>query len=253
MKVQLIRNATININVNNKNILVDPMLGSKGVLGPFPWTDDTRANPLTELPFTEAELNALIHKTDAVLLTHLHPDHWDPTAQTLLPKDMLIYCQNEDIEPIKTLGFHNVIGITDSTIFEGIHIHRTVAIHGEGEIGHLMGNASGFVLSHNQEIVYLMGDTIWCKEVKQAIDHYQPTGIVINGGAAKFAIGEHVTMNSTDIKTLLDYYPIKQVAIVHLEAISPLQENRNMLKAYFEEHNLSSRVIIPNDADIFTV
>lgn len=253
MKVQLIRNATILITVNNKNILVDPMLGAKGSLGPFPWTNDPRKNPLTDLILSESELNELIQSTDAVLLTHLHPDHWDPTAQALLPKDKLIYCQSEDVETVKQLGFHRVIGITDQTVFENIHIQRTVAVHGEGEIGGLMGDASGYILTFDKEIIYLIGDTIWCNEVKQAIDHYQPTGIIINGGGAKFGIGEHVTMNSTDIKTLLDYYPIQQVAVVHLEAISPLQENRAMLRNYFQEHSLSSRVIIPNDMETFTV
>lgn len=42
------------ISVNRKKILVDPMLGAKGSLGKFPWTDDLRQNPLVGLPFTEA-------------------------------------------------------------------------------------------------------------------------------------------------------------------------------------------------------
>jgi L-ascorbate metabolism protein UlaG (beta-lactamase superfamily) len=47
---------------------------------------------------------------DAVIVTHIHPDHWDEAAINLVPKDMLIFAQNEkDAAECKR---------TDSAMFE---------------------------------------------------------------------------------------------------------------------------------------
>ena len=38
---------------------------------------------------------AEILDVDVILLTHLHPDHWDAKAQEVVPKDQLLLLQNE--------------------------------------------------------------------------------------------------------------------------------------------------------------
>ncbi|NQX39444.1 hypothetical protein SAMN05421820_102179 [Pedobacter steynii] len=47
---------------------------------------------------------------------------------------------------------------------------RTGGQDGVGEIGKMMGIVSGYVIRHEQEMVYIAGDTIWCDEVKAALD-----------------------------------------------------------------------------------
>ncbi len=253
MKVSLIRNATLVISVNDKKILVDPMLGEKGVLGKFPWTDDARLNPLVDLPFSELELNNLIGQIDAVLLTHLHPDHWDFKAHQLIPKNMPIYCQSEDTPMIEGLGFNNIIPVAEKSVFSGIEIYRTEGKHGLGEVGGLMGKVSGFILRHNEETLYVAGDTVWCDDVINAIDKFKPTFIIVNGGSAKFNVGEHVTMNVSDIKELLNYYTNHKIAVVHLETVSPTVENREYILNFLSVNNILERVIIPKDGEEFHV
>lgn len=253
MKVRLIRNATLVISVNDKKILVDPMLGEKGVLGKFPWTDDARLNPLVDLPFSELELTNLIGQIDAVLLTHLHPDHWDFKAHQLIPKNMPIYCQSEDAPMIEGLGFNNIIPAAEKSVFCGIEIYRTEGKHGLGEVGGLMGKVSGFILLHNEETLYVAGDTVWCDDVINAIDKFEPSFIIVNGGSAKFNIGEHVTMNVSDIKELLNYYTNHKIAVVHLETVSPTVENREYILNFLSMNNILERVIIPKDGEEFYV
>src|SRR5690606_31525939 len=39
---------------------------------------------------------------DAVIVTHLHPDHWDQAAREALPKDLSVFAQNDiDAEVIR--------------------------------------------------------------------------------------------------------------------------------------------------------
>ncbi|MCY4780529.1 MBL fold metallo-hydrolase [Sphingobacterium sp. UT-1RO-CII-1] len=250
MKVRLIRNATLLITINEQTLLIDPMLGHRGALGKFPWIDDIRENPLTNLPFDDYELQRIIEQTDAVLLTHLHPDHWDPKAQEIIPKNIPIYCQPEDALVVEQVGFKNVISVEKKIDFNGIEIFKTDGKHGLGEIGELMGKVSGYILRYKKESLYITGDTIWCEDVINTIDEFKPTFIIVNGGGAKFNIGEHVTMNTSDVGKLLEYYPNK-IAIVHLETVSPALESRQDIVKFLSDNNITDKVIIPNDGEEF--
>lgn len=96
MKIRQIRNATLKINFAGKTILVDPMLSKKGELPPFgppilplyPASGNMENNPLVELPIPVEEL---LDNVDAVIITHLHDDHWDAAAVELIDKNMPLY------------------------------------------------------------------------------------------------------------------------------------------------------------------
>ncbi len=247
MNVQLLRNATLVVKANGKTILVDPMLGAKDSYDPIRHTDNGLRNPLVDLPLNEAELQALVRQTDAVLLTHLHVDHWDPAAQQLLRKDVPVFCQPVDIDTIQASGFTNVIPVTDELLWEGIHIYRTGGRHGVGAITRLTGAVSGYVLTEGAERLYIAGDSIWCAEVEQTLDRFRPNRIVLNGSAARFVIGDPIIMDITDIITVCKYAPLAQMYVVHMESVNPSTENRNDVKTALAAHHLSHRCHVPDD------
>lgn len=247
MNLQLLRNATQILQVNGKNILIDPMLAPKHSYPPFENTGTEIRIPTVNLPINAEELGLLIRKTDAVLLTHLHIDHWDELAKELLPKDMTLFCQPADAEAIYQAGFTNVQVIEESLIWNGIGINRTGGQHGVGEIGKMMGIVSGYLIRHEQEMVYIAGDTIWCEEVKAALDQYQPDRIVLNGGAARFVVGEPIVMDTKDILKVAAYMPASKIYVVHLEAASHASESRAFIKAVLAEQDLSGRCFVPDD------
>lgn len=90
MKIKQVRNATLIIEYAGKTFLVDPFLAEKGAYPGFEGTANSHLrNPLVDLAVPMDE----ILDVDAVIVKHLHPDHWDEAAQRLVPKDMLIFAQ----------------------------------------------------------------------------------------------------------------------------------------------------------------
>ncbi len=62
---------------------------------------------------------------DAVIVTHLHPDHWDD-AKKASPKEINIFAQNdEETSEIRKADFKNVEVLHEFTVFEDIQLIRT--------------------------------------------------------------------------------------------------------------------------------
>lgn len=85
-KIRLIRHATLLLTINGLNILVDPMLSPKDAIDPVANASNTSRIPMADLPISESELKTMLNKLVAILITHLHRDHWDLQAQQLLDK-----------------------------------------------------------------------------------------------------------------------------------------------------------------------
>jgi hypothetical protein len=57
-----------------------------------------------------------------------------------------------------------------------------------------MGRVSGFILKAvGEPTMYITGDTIWCEEVKKALDIYRPEVTIVNAGGARFITGDPIT------------------------------------------------------------
>ncbi|GAA4113958.1 MBL fold metallo-hydrolase [Aquimarina addita] len=225
------------------------MLGEKGSFGFFPWTEDRKMNPLVNLPFTKEDLTRELEAIDAVIVSHLHPDHWDEAAIRLLDKTIPLICPNEIASKIRSFGFSNVKEISNFLSFRGVKIHLTSGQHGTGEIGNKMGKVNGFVLNYLNNNIYITGDTIWCKEVQNTINKYHPKHIIVAGGAATFSFGNPVTMTSDDIKNIASFANESKIWITHLEAISPCKENRSYLIELLKSFNLEKQCRILKDGE----
>jgi L-ascorbate metabolism protein UlaG (beta-lactamase superfamily) len=249
MQVQLLRHATLLVKLAGKTLLVDPMLGARGQDEPVPMSANPVRIPLVDLPFPAAELPGLLAAVDAVLLTHTHRDHWDTTAQQLLDKSRPILCQPADAETLRGQGFTRVMPIETQLDWEGIRLYRTGGQHGTGEIGQMMGTVSGFVLEAEGQRLYLAGDTIWCAEVRQALDQYQPHAVVLNAGGARFLQGDPIVMTAAEVAEVARYAPQAAVHAVHLETVNHGTEDRPTTRAYLAQQGLGARVHVPADGE----
>ncbi|MED4117200.1 MBL fold metallo-hydrolase, partial [Priestia megaterium] len=187
MNIKQIRNATIIVEYAGKKFLIDPMLAEKGTYPPFPGSiKQDQYNPVVSLP---TSVDEIISGIDAVIVTHLHLDHFDEAAQKLLPKDIKMFVQNkEEAKEVQNSGFQDVEVLTKDTVFEGIQLVKTKGEHGRGEeLLKLMGEVCGVVFKHpSEKTLYVAGDTVWYEDVQKELDTHEPDVIVVNGGDNQF-------------------------------------------------------------------
>jgi L-ascorbate metabolism protein UlaG (beta-lactamase superfamily) len=230
-----------------KRLLVDPMLGEQGSAPPVEDTPNQRPNPLVPLPVPAPELVANV---DAVLVTHMHEDHFDPTARQALDRSLPLACQPEDADDLRSSGFADVRPVDGPIDLLGIRVARTAGRHGTGAIGDAMAPVSGFVLSAPDEpTLYIAGDTIWCDEVAAALSEHSPGIVVVNAGGARFNQGDPITMTPADVIAVTEATPGQTVVVaVHMDAINHCVDGRLELRQALRERDLlESRVLVPDD------
>ncbi|MFZ7821815.1 MBL fold metallo-hydrolase [Priestia sp. 40] len=252
MKITHIRNATLLVEYGGKTFLIDPMLAEKGTYPPFPNSiRQDQNNPLVSLPLSVEEI---IEGIDAVILTHLHLDHFDDAAKQALPNDIKMFVQNEeDGEVVKEAGFKNVEVLTKNTVFEGIQLSKTKGEHGRGEILKRTGLVCGVVFKQESEkTLYVAGDTVWYSAVEEEINTHQPDIIVVNGGDNQFLEGGSLVMGKEDIYEVHKAAPHATILSVHMEAINHWTLSREELKSFIKEKDMASRVFVPDDGEVYT-
>ncbi|MCY1691415.1 MBL fold metallo-hydrolase [Exiguobacterium sp. SL14] len=250
MNIQLIRNATVRIEFASKTFLIDPFLAEKGAYPPFPNSvRQEQNNPLNELPLSIEEI---ITGVDAVILTHLHLDHYDEAAKKALPKNKKLFVQNEeDRLTIEQDGFTNVEVLTETSTFENISLIKTKGEHGRGEILKMTGEVSGVVFKHESErTLYVAGDTVWYEEIKQTIHTHTPSVIIANAGDNQFLEGGSLVMGKEDILALHRATSESTLIAVHMEAVNHWTLSREDLVLYAKEHGFSNQLIVPEDGQL---
>jgi L-ascorbate metabolism protein UlaG (beta-lactamase superfamily) len=253
VKIELLRHATLILHYAGRRILVDPMLSDAGAMDPVANAANERRIPLVSFPFSSQELDTRLAQTDVCIVTHLHRDHWDAAARERLRKGLPIICQPVDAETIRSQGFSDVIPVESSADWGGLTLTRTGGEHGRGEIGAKMGPVSGFVLrGPGEPTVYIAGDTVWCPAVEQAIRDERPDVIIVNAGAAQFLTGGPITMDVSDVVSVVRATK-GRVAAVHFEAVNHCLLSRAQLRSAIDAEYLQDRVSIPEDGAVFSV
>ena len=254
MQVTQIRNATLLVEYAGKTFLVDPLLADKGAYPGFAGTANSHlANPLVDLPVPLATL----FDVDAVLVTHLHADHWDEAARRKLPRQLPVFAQNDaDAQAIRADGFTDVrtLSADGDTLFDGIRIAQTRGQHGSDSvmavIGARMGEVSGLVLRHPDEpTLYIAGDTVWNVHVAAALETYDPDVVVLNCGDAQVPGLGPIIMDLDDVASVVKAAPRATIVASHLEAVNHCMLSRAELRAWVDAQGLAARVCVPDDGE----
>ncbi|MFC2949385.1 MBL fold metallo-hydrolase [Virgibacillus sediminis] len=253
MDIQQIRNATLVVEYAGKKFLVDPMLAEKGTYPPFPNSPrQDQNNPLVSLP---TSIDDIMKGINAVIVTHLHYDHWDEAAKEALPKEVKIFSQNEeDATEIRGAGFQDVEVLQEDTVFEGIQLIKTKGEHGRGEILKLAGEVCGVVFKHAEEkTLYIAGDTVWYDAVQETINTHKPEVIVVNAGDNQFFEGGSLVMNEDDVYEVVKAAPDAKVIAVHMEAVNHWNLSKGELKSFLDENGIAANVLVPEDGESYSM
>ncbi|WP_022664522.1 MBL fold metallo-hydrolase [Desulfospira joergensenii] len=248
MKIQLIRNATMKITYAGQTILTDPMLCPRHGVRSFAGIEE---NPIVDLPL---DMEEILEGIDSVMVSHLHPDHYEETAEEVLPRNIPIFCQPGDRSRFDQVGFTKVFPVTGSHIWEGITLTRTGGKHGKGEILERMGEVSGFVFqAPGEPTIYWAGDTIWCRETETAIQTHCPDIIITHSGGATLPGFDPIIMDSDQTLEVLNVAKKAVVVAVHMEALDHCPVKRADLRRAGDKAGVaSSRLVIPADGETLT-
>lgn len=255
--IQFIRNATFIFTYAGKKFLVDPMFAEKGLYPGFPGTPNSeKRNPLVTMPIKPESLLDV----DAVLVSHLHPDHWDEVAINTLPKEIKILAQNiDDAKVIESQGFKNVKAIAEKANFEGLNFIKTNCQHGTDaaysipDLASFLGESSGYYFNtKGEQSIYFLGDTIWIDEVENNLKSWQPDVVVINAGYASLAddrLGAVIT-GKEDVEKINKLLPNSKIIAIHMEALNHCILSRGELYDFVADKGFEDKVIIPKDGEV---
>lgn len=255
-RITQIRNATLRIDYGGLRFLVDPMLAERHVLPGFPGTvNSEQRNPMVHLPLPIAE----IVDVDAVIVTHLHEDHWDQAARDALPKDLPIFAQNDaDAVVIRDQGFADVRVLSESSEFNGVRLIKTSGRHGTQThyevIAEVLGDVCGVVFSHpDEKTVYLAGDTIWNDDVAAVLSAHAPDVSILNAGFAMVqGIDGGIIMGTEDVLRVHQAAPEALLIATHMEAINHCVLTRAELQDFAREEGFSDKLRTPGDGETNT-
>jgi L-ascorbate metabolism protein UlaG (beta-lactamase superfamily) len=248
MKIQLIRNATMKITYAGCTFLTDPMLSDKGALRSFA---GIAPNPTVDLP---ADIEEIIQGIDAVIISHLHPDHFDAAAARTLPKSIKIFCQPEDAATLKESGFTDIAALDTVCAWHAIDLTRTGGKHGSGKILQRLGQVSGFVFkAEGEPVVYWVGDSIYCREVTESIEGHNPDIIITHSGGATLPGFAPIIMDGEQTLMVLDAAPNAVVVAVHMESLDHCTVSRTTLRDLAKTVGIAqSRLVIPDNGGTVT-
>lgn len=254
-KLTQVRNATLLLDYAGSKFLIDPLFAEKGAFPGFPGSASSQfSNPLVALPLPVAQLLDV----DAVIVTHLHIDHWDDAAKAAIPKDKPLFAQNEeDATTIRADGFTDVRVLTDKTEFNGVTLSRTAGQHGTDEALQalpILGHVSGVVFSHQEfSTLYVAGDTVWNTHVEAAIKTHKPDVIVLNVGNAVIMGFDPIIMGLEDALAVHRAAPEATLVASHMEAINHCILSRATLRDFSVRQGFDKKLHIPADGETLSI
>ena len=251
-----IRNATLRIDYGGVRFLVDPMLADQGSSPGFPRSAMSYLrNPMVPLPMSK---QAIAAEVDAVIVTHLHSDHWDEAAIAILDKRLPIFSQNEDdAGEIRKAGFTDVRVLSETSEFNGVKLARTDGQHGTDAVLKavpMLGKVCGVVFSHpDHNTLYVAGDTIWNGDVEKALAKHKPKVIVLNAGMATVIGLDPIIMGPNDVLAVHKAAPDATLVTSHMEAVNHCILSRADLRAFAEKEGLAEKLVTPANGEALRI
>jgi L-ascorbate metabolism protein UlaG (beta-lactamase superfamily) len=245
MKLRLLRNATLKLEIRRRIVLIDPFFAPKGSRPSF---TGRAPNPMVELPATPEEI---LDGVELVVVSHLHADHFDPVAQSLVPKYLPLICQPGDEDKIRSYGFTDVMPLAKVIDWNGIRLQRREGSHGLGPVVKKMGSVMGFSITAKDEpTVYWAGDTVLYPAIETIIAYTKPEIIIIHACGARWD-GDLIVMDAAEAIATCRLAPDATVIATHMDSLDHATVSRDELRRHATGQGVSpQQLLIPRDGEM---
>jgi L-ascorbate metabolism protein UlaG (beta-lactamase superfamily) len=215
-------NATTLLRLGPFTLLTDPNFvhrGQRVYLGKGLWT--TR---LTDPALQPTQLPAL----DAIVLSHLHGDHWDRIATRSLDRNTPVITTQEAARALARRGFRETADLTAWQTHEltrgtdTLRITSVPGVHGPGPLARVLPPVMGSVLELIRDGAvswrgYISGDTLYRSFLAEVLERCGPLDVVIPHLGGTKALGITVTMDARQGADLVSLLSPRLTVPVHFD------------------------------------
>ncbi len=248
-RITYIGNATLLIEYAGMTILTDPAFLGKGARIDLGY--GVHSQRLTNPAMRVADLPEL----DGIVLSHMHPDHFDRVAERDLDRSVLIVTVPEAVDDLNQRGFIKTLALetwefwTCSCHGASITVTALPARHGPAAIDLIMPDVMGTMYEFRPRNsaqpfrLYVSGDTLAVGELDEIPERYPDIdlGILHLGGGKIYAVT--VTMDDRQGMEVLEKIAPKHAIPIHFDDYdifkSPLSDFQEAVKEAGMERKLT--------------
>lgn len=264
--ITFVGNATTLISAGGLTLLTDPNFlhqGQHAYLG-YGLVSKRRHNPA----LTIDQLPPL----DAIVLSHMHGDHWDRVAQKGLDHSLPVITTPHAANRLRRRGFGNALGLSTWQTHAirkddiGLSLTSLPGRHAPAPVNRMLPPVMGTMLEFTsadqstRRRLYISGDTLLVEELKEIPVRFDTidAGVLHLGGTRlpagrRLPFGLTVTMDGRQGTELVDMLKLPKVIPVHFDDYtvfaSPLADFTDEMK----QHGMADRIIEMDRGDCVTI
>lgn len=247
--MQWIGGPTYVLNLGSFKILADPMLGPKSKEAFRIKVHPITGEPNAAIERFEDPAKFDKNNIDLLLISHMHPDHIDPTAVEVLDKKLKTITTTTGVSTFQKWGFLNVTGlewkdtITMQKAKESLKIIALKSMHAEEPLNTELGKGNGYIIEYRSGKtvfrIYWTGDTVWFDEIASYAKYGKINLLIPNMGAPGQGKRGLDAKQALKIITALDP---KKVIPVHHTTFAHYSEPIEVLKTEISKTKYKKRL-----------